>query len=200
MKYLILIPLVLGTSCVSRPQLVVRAAPPATFEPIEAVRYSEVVRAYHVGRLVDPNHPETMKEQHPVYRVESYGRWNLHPGPLNTANLLNPPRDAAYAPPSTNDAVLAELNRQRETTDRVVQEAARLAQTYSELRQVLADMKNAARNNALMSARVASTEERIAAFEKDLHKLLAPPPPMTNELSGFAPESPNAEKQDTLPK
>src|SRR5467141_668468 len=123
MKYLAFIPLVFLASCASRPQLVLRPASPAAFEPIEAVRYAEVIRAYHVGRFVDPNHPETMHEQHPVYRIESSARWNLHPGPLNTANLLNPPRDAAYAPTPTNDVVLTEINRQRETTERVMQEA-----------------------------------------------------------------------------
>jgi hypothetical protein len=163
-------------------------------EPLEAVRYSELVRAYHVGRFVDPNHPETMHEQHPVYRVESSARWNLHPGPLNTANLLNPPRDAAYAPPSTDDAVLAEMNRQRETTDRVMQEATRLAQSYNELHKVFAEMKNVARNNALIGARLANTEQRVAEFEKDLQKLSIPPSSQTNDVPAFVPESSDAPK------
>ncbi|MCI0747749.1 MAG: hypothetical protein L0Y58_20270 [Verrucomicrobia subdivision 3 bacterium] len=79
MKYLALIPVVLVASCASRPQFVLRPTPPPAVEPIEAVRYGEVVRAYHVGRFVDPNHPETMHEQHPVYRIEVSARWNLHP-------------------------------------------------------------------------------------------------------------------------
>jgi len=194
MKYLALIPLVFVASCASRPQLVVRHAPPAAVEPIEAVRYSEVVRAYHVGRFVDPNHPETMHERHPVYRIESSARWNLRPGPLNTANLLNPPRDAAYSPPSTNGALLAEMNRQRETTERVMQEATRLAQSYSELQKVFAEMRSVARNNALLGARVANTEQRVADFEKDLQKLSTPPSPTTNSAPTFVPESPDAPK------
>ncbi|HMJ66029.1 MAG TPA: hypothetical protein VK615_11825 [Candidatus Binatia bacterium] len=194
MKYLALIPLVFVASCASRPQLVVRFAPPAAVEPVEAVRYSEVVRAYHVGRFVDPNHPETMHERHPVYRIESSARWNLRPGPLNTANLLNPPRDAAYSPPSTNDAVLAEMNRQRETTERVMQEATRLAQSYSELQKVFAEMRSVARNNALLGARVANTEQRVADFEKDIKKLSTPTSPTTNSAPTFVPESPDAPK------
>jgi len=194
MKYLALIPLVLVASCASRPQLVVRPAPPAPVEPIEAVRYSEVIRAYHVGRFVDPNHPEAMHERHPVYRIESSARWNLRPGPLNTANLLNPPRDAAYSPPSTNDAVLAEMNRQRETTERVMQEATRLAQSYSELQKVFSEMRSVARNNALLGARVANTEQRVADFEKDIKKPSTPTSPTTNSAPTFVPESPDAPK------
>ena len=53
MKYLALIPLVLVASCASRPQLVVRPSSPPAVEPVEAVRYGEVVRAYHIGRYVD---------------------------------------------------------------------------------------------------------------------------------------------------
>ena len=160
MKYLALIPLVLVASCASRPKVVLRPTPPPPVEPVESVRYGEVVRAYHVGRYVDPNQPETMHEQHPMYRMEGGARWNLHPGPLNTANLLNPPPDAAFAPPPTNDVLVAEMNRQRETTARVMLEAAKLAQSYGELQTVLVEMKNVARNNALLGARVATTVVR----------------------------------------
>lgn len=194
MKYLALIPLVLVASCASRPQVAVRPLPQPAVEPVESVRYGEVVRAYHVGRYVDPNHPETMHEQHPVYRVEVSARWNLHPGPLNTANLLNPPPDAAFAPPPTNDALAAEMNRQRETTARVMLEAAKLAQSYGELQSVFVEMKNVARNSALLSVRLATNEQRVAEFDKQLQKLSAPPSPTTNDVPAFAPEPPDAPK------
>ncbi|MCI0745646.1 MAG: hypothetical protein L0Y58_09605 [Verrucomicrobia subdivision 3 bacterium] len=172
MKYLALIPLVLVASCASRsPQVVVRPLPPPAVELIEAVRYGEVVRAYHIGRYVDPNHPETMHEQHPVYRVEVSARWNLHPGPLNTANLLNPPRDAAFVPPPTNDVLVAEMNRQREATVRVMQEAGKLAQSYGELQGVLTEMKNVARTSAALNQRFATNESRIVELERGLQKL-----------------------------
>jgi len=58
MKYIALIPLVFVASCASRPQLVVRPAPPAAVEPVETVRYGEIVRAYHVARFIDPTIPK----------------------------------------------------------------------------------------------------------------------------------------------
>jgi hypothetical protein len=188
MKYLALLPLVLVASCASRPQLVVRPLPPPPVEPIEVVRYGEVVRAYHVGRYVDPNHPETMHEQHSVYRIEVSARWNLHPGPQNTANLLNPPPDAAFAPPPTNDVLVAEMNRQREATSRVMQEAGRLAQSYGELQGVLAEMKNVARTSAILSLRFSTNETRIGELERELQKLSVPPPPVTNDVPAFSSE------------
>lgn len=188
MKYLALLPLVLVASCASRPQLVVRPLPPPPVEPIEAVRYGEVVRAYHIGRYVDPNHPETMHEQHPIYRIEVSARWNLHPGPLNTANLLNPPPDAAFAPPPTNDVLVAEMNRQREATARVMQEAGKLAQSYGELQGVLTEMKNVARTSAILSLRFATNETRLGELERELQKLSVPPPPVTNDVPAFSSE------------
>jgi hypothetical protein len=194
MKYLALIPLVFVASCASRPQLVVRPAPQAAVEPVEAVRYSEVVRTYYVGRFVDPNHPETMNEQHPVYRIESSARWNLHPGAANTVNLLNPPPDAAFAPPPTNDVVIAEMNRQREATERVMSEAVRLSRSYEELQNIFSQMKTVARNNVLLGARVASTEQRVADFGKELEKLTATPSPQTNDIPAFVPDQPDSPK------
>ena len=190
MKYLALIPLLFVASCASRPQIVVRPAPPAAVEPVEAARYSEAVRAYYVGRYVDPNHPETMHEHHPVYRIETSARWNLHPGPSATTGLLNPPPDAAFAPPPTNDVLVAEMNRQREATARVMEQAARLVQSYVELQKVVGEMKNVARNNALLGARLATTEQRVGEFGKELEKLSALPPPQTNDVPGLVPESP----------
>lgn len=190
MKYLALIPLVLVAPCASRPQVVLRPTPPPPVEPIEDVRYGEVIRAYHVGRYVDPNNPETMHEQHPVYRIEVSARWNLHPGPLNTANLLNPPPDAAFAPLPTNDVLIAEMNRQRETTARVMLEAAKLAQSYGELQTVLGEMKDVARNNALLSVRLATNEQRVVEFSRELQKLSAPPSPTTNDMPAFTTDAP----------
>ena len=189
MKYLALIPLVFVASCASRPQVVLRPTPPAAVEPVETVRYGEVVRAYHVGRYVDPNHPEAMHEQHRVYRIEVSARWNLHPGPLNTANLLNPPPDAAFAPPPTNDVLIAEMNRQREATARVMVEAAKLARSFGELQAVLGEMKNVARNNALLNVRLATNEQRFVEFSKELQKLSTPLPAVTNDVPAFAPET-----------
>jgi hypothetical protein len=193
MKYLAIIPILFVASCASRPQLVVRPTSPAAVEPVETVRYSEVVRAYYIGRFVDPNHPDTMHEQHPVYRVESSARWNLHPGPA--VNLLNPPPNPAFSPPPTNDAVIAELNRQREATERVMSEAVRLSRSYEELQNIFSQMKTVARNNALLGARLANTEQRIADFGKELEKLSTTPSPPTNDIPAFVPDPSNAPKQ-----
>jgi hypothetical protein len=195
MKYLALIPLVLVASCASRPKphVLVRPLPHPAMEPIEAVRYAEVVRAYHVGRYADPNHPLAMHEQHPVYRVEASAHWNLHPGPIwpATTNLLNPPRDAAFSPPPDNDAVIAEIGRQREATDRVIQEARRLAQSHEEFQQIIQQMHMVITNHVRLSSRLADTEQRVANFAKDFQSLAIPATaPTTNDVPAAEPEVP----------
>lgn len=190
MKFLAFIPLIFVASCAShpKPQVTLRPLQPSAVEPVGSVRYGDVIRAYHVGRYVDPNHPETMQEQHSVYRIEVSARWNLHPGSPNTGNLLNPPPDAAFSQPPANDALQAEMNRQRETTERVMQEAARLAQSYAELQKVVNEMMNVARNQVLMNARLVSAEQRVAAFEKEIQKPGVPPSSATNESPALIPE------------
>jgi len=193
MKYLALIPLVFVASCASRPQLAVRPAPPAAAAPAESLRYAEVARAYHVGRHIDPDHPDMMAEGHPVYRIEVSSRWNLHPGSPNAATLLNPPPDAAFGPPPTNDVVVAEMNRQREATALVMQQAARLAQSYQELQKVFVEMKTVAQNNALLNARLAATEQRVTVFEREMQKITVSPSP-TNDVPAFSLESNDSPK------
>jgi len=93
--------------------------------------------------------------------------------------------------------IVAELNRQREATERVMGQALRLAHSYDELQKVINEMKSVATNHVEMSARVANTEQRVAEFEKVLRKLtasLSQPSPQTNDVPSFAPESP--EKPD----
>jgi hypothetical protein len=188
MKYVI--PLIFLASCASRPQpqIGVRPAPPPAVEPVEAVRYADVVRAYHVGRYVDPNHPQTMHEHHPLYRIESSARWNLHPGAAVTASLLNPPPDAAFLPPPTSDAIFAELNRQREATQRILSEAAGLAASYSEIQKLVAEMKSVASDQALIRSRLAEAEQHMAEIEKKI--LTAQPMPQTNDVPLSVPETP----------
>ena len=45
----------------------------------EKVRVSESLKAYPVGRLVDPGDPNLMHEAHTVYRREAGANWNLNP-------------------------------------------------------------------------------------------------------------------------
>src|SRR5689334_52357 len=198
MKYLLPLLLVF-TSCVSRPKsptVVLTPAPAPATESLDSLRYAEVVRSYYVGRYVDPNHSDVLHEQHPFYRVESTARWNLHPGTTGPG-LLNPPRDPAYAPAPSNDAIVGELNRQKEATQRVMNQAAQLAGSYTELQQVIKDMTVVAKNHGWMGTRIVEAERRVQELELELRKLNAVVSAVTNETR--VPPSVVALPADPLP-
>lgn len=198
MKFLTLALLLVVTSCASRPkpQVTVRPMPAPVIEPVDSVRFTEVIRAYHIGRYVDPHHPDVMHEQHPVFRVEAVARWNLKPGDpcAPGAVLLNPPRDAAFSPPPASDAVVAEMNRQKDATERVMREASQLARSYEELQKVIKDMSVVAKNHAWMGGRILNAERRVGELEAELRKFNTPPAPTTNEVRSSTLEAPDAPK------
>lgn len=190
----LLLPVLLLASCVSRrtAEVPVKPLPGPNVEPAESVRFAEIVRAYHVGRYVDPNHPDVMHEHHPVYRVEAYTRWNMKPGGVVTARTSSIiEKDAAYSPPPTNDVVLAELNRQKDATDRVMWEASRLARSHGELQKVLNEMSSIVTNHISVNSRLSNAEQRVAQFEKDLQRLKLSGVVSTNEFP-----SPSNEEQN----
>jgi predicted KAP-like P-loop ATPase len=105
--------------------------------------------------------------------------------------LLNPPPDAAFSPPPINDAVIAEIERQREATDRVIQEARRLAQSHEEFQCVIQQMQTVVTNQGRFSSRLAETEQRVVEFAKDLQRLTTPTMASnTNDVSAVEPEAP----------
>ncbi len=167
--------LLVVTSCASRPQPRVTLHPagsPAT--AVEAVRYSEVVRPYHIGRYVDPNHPDVMHEQHPLYRVENYARWNLKPGARTTSQVANANAlvESAFSPAPLNDAIVAELQRQKEVTERVLREASRLGRSYAELQESLKGMAAVAKSQNSIAGRIADTERQLKLLDDKLRALL----------------------------
>ncbi|HEY3863432.1 MAG TPA: hypothetical protein VGO59_16255 [Verrucomicrobiae bacterium] len=175
MKYIAFIPVLFIASCAShpRPHVIVKPTPTSSLKSDDGIRYDEVVRPYYVGRSVDPNHPDVMAEQHPVYHVEVSGHWNLHPGHGTSVGLLNPPLDAAFSPRPTNDAIAAEVNQQREFTERVLQEAGQLSQSYRELQTVIGNMKTVVSNSAAFNARLTASEQHVHQVEQELHQLAA---------------------------
>jgi hypothetical protein len=147
------------------------ATPPV--EPMDAIRSGEVVRPYHLGRYVDPNHSTLMHEGHPFYRLEASAHWNLRPGSGggSTLNILTSPRDVAYVQPQTNDVILAELSRQREATQRIMWEAFQLAGMYDQIKKAMEDMSEVAKNHLWMRTRLANAEQQMKEMTLELEKV-----------------------------
>src|ERR1017187_8466171 len=139
MKMLPLIPLLFLSACSTAPKLALRPQSPLAATDNSAVRYPEVIHAYHVGRYADPNDGLIMHEQHVVYRVEENTRWDFHPGQADGNLPASPSCDAAFAPAPVNDSILAEGNSQKAATTQIMMQArtpsAALAQFQAPLQQ-----------------------------------------------------------------
>ncbi len=179
MKFVLLIPFsFLLASCATRNSPVVRVTPhavPGTTLPserMECVRYAENIRAYPLGRYIDPNNSRIMHEGHTLYRVESTSKWNLHPNqpvavPLGPVTRI---RDSARSTGPLSDELTVELNRQRETTKAVIQGGQIISQKLDQVSASVQQTKQVAAQNAMLQQEVNTTKQRLDALEEELRR------------------------------
>jgi hypothetical protein len=186
MKTYYLIPLMFLTACSTTPKLALRLQSPPPATDNSAVRYPEVVRAYHFGRYVDPNDDLVMHEQHVVYRVEENTRWNFYPGPADgSLPALPPVRDAAFSPSPVNDAVLAEVNAQKLATVQIMVQARILSSALAQFQVALQQTKTNLQEMAVLRASVIEMKKRLDALETAQRQ----PPPSPNFPTNEPPDS-----------
>lgn len=175
MKAYLFIPLVFLTACVPKPRVTVMNVVPARAKPtegVESVRYSENIKAYPVGRYVDPSNSLVMHERHTVYRVETTAKWNLNPNapvavPLGPAvGLIDPARRNA----PVNAEVLAEVNRQKAATQALLDQGARFDQTLSQLSGALQVTTQLGQQNRQLRDELTTAQKRLDALELELRK------------------------------
>ncbi|MBU6409944.1 MAG: hypothetical protein KGR98_06115, partial [Verrucomicrobia bacterium] len=143
------------------------------------------VRAYHIGRYVDPNDDLVMHEQHVVYRVEENTRWNFHPGPADGDVLTPPPaRDAAFSPVPVNNDILAQVNSQRIATAEITAQARVLSAALAQFQKALQQAKTNLQETAMLRAAVTKMNRRLDALEGEMERPPAPTISPTNEPPG----------------
>lgn len=174
MKIRFIIPLVLLTACASKPRPHMRAIPGTMlpYDNIESIRYSENIKAYPVGRYVDPNNSFVMHERHTIYRVETTAKWNLHPNasltvPLGPAvGIVDPARHNA----PLNADVLAEVNKQKAATQALIEQGAKLDQTLSQLSGAFQVTKQLGEQGQQLRTELTTTQKRLDALEQELRR------------------------------
>jgi hypothetical protein len=106
----------------------------------ESLRLQEQLKAYPIGRYVDPNNPNIMHEAHTIYRLEKPSKWNKN---LHKPTVV--PLGPTYA--------LADPNQMKSPISEALEQAL-IAQT--EMMQELHE-----HNQALLT--------RIELLEKEIH-------------------------------
>ena len=144
--------LLLGAGCTStKKKPSVAAAPPVApvsgteldQHNVEKVRTGETLKAYPIGRFVDPNDPNVMHESHVVYRKESGANWNLSPNaptvvPLGPVLAVADPATHPNPLPAELEQKVAEQNQLMasliEQNEAIVAELAKLNKDIAGLR------------------------------------------------------------------
>jgi hypothetical protein len=176
MKAIYLIPLLLLSACASNRRLTVlnmsRPVPGTTLpgDDIESVRYSENIKAYNVGRYVDPNNTLVMHERHVLYRVETTAKWNLHPNAPATVALGPAVQiiDPAHQNGPTTAEVIAEVNRQKAATQTVIDQGKRLNNTLTQVSTALDASKQIAEQNQQLRTEIDLTKQRLDLLETEI--------------------------------
>jgi hypothetical protein len=171
MKYLLFIPIIFLFACASHSPKAHSAASVAA--PVgkpansDALRTDEQLKEYRFGRYIDPRDPLAMHEAHPIYRVENSAQWDLRP---QTAPSISPRKTATTPSSSTNDAVVAEVNKQRAATRAFTEQTAALNQKLTELSQAVGQTKEIAKQNLELKRDVATLREQLDALDVKLRE------------------------------
>jgi hypothetical protein len=173
MKQLLLLPLILLTACATHAHK--RTVAPATpsGRPVSSngLRTADQLSEYRLGRYVDRRDPLVMHEGHPVYRIESNARWDLRPN--NKSSL--PRREVVQTPNvSANDAVVAEVNKQRAATRAFTEQTATLNQKLNSLGEVVGQTQEVAKQNLELKRDVAALREHLDALDSQLRERKPP--------------------------
>ncbi|MGC4015086.1 MAG: hypothetical protein QM755_11310 [Luteolibacter sp.] len=174
-------------SCASKPaQRIVPVTPEMSGRMLKrgettSVRHPEVVKAYPVGRYVEPRKRGVMHEAHTLYRVESSPEWNLTrpPGPPTI------PMPTSTAAKPLGSELTVELNRQRQATQAVIQGGQVVSDKLTEMTAALQQNRVLAEQNAAMRKELQTTQQRLETLEHEMRsRLPATPPnaPTTDDL------------------
>jgi hypothetical protein len=158
MKNLLLIPVIFLSACSSTHQhpLALRATPVGRHVSTNGLRTEDQLKEYRFGRYVDARDPLVMHEGHPIYRVETSAHWDLRP---NDKSSL-PRRGIVQSPSvSANEAVVAEVNKQRAATQAFTEQTATLNQRLNELGKAVAQTKEVAQQNLQLKREVAALRQ-----------------------------------------
>jgi hypothetical protein len=105
----------------------------------ENVRYSETLKAYPIGRYVDPNNPDVMHEAHTIYRAETQPAWNLDPN-MPTAVPMGP-AIAVTLPDMQHVPLSAELESKIQEQNKLMRQTAEQNNRMLKNLQMIAEQK-----------------------------------------------------------
>lgn len=120
-----------------------RAALPLDKEDYSSVRTNDVLKAYPIGRYIDPNNPSIMHEGHVVYRQEAPSAWNTSPNspiavPLGPTVAISRPE---HHPRELVSEYETKIVQQNQLMEAILSENESLIQMINELKNEIQNLK-----------------------------------------------------------
>ncbi|MDB6175548.1 MAG: hypothetical protein JWL59_4859 [Chthoniobacteraceae bacterium] len=164
------------SGCVSKPApkivVVPGSARSEALKSTSGIRYSERIAEYRFGRYIDPADRSTMHEAHPVYRIERPAKWDTRPN--NGGARFAVTRESAVQPVVSNDAAIAEFNKQKAATRAFTEQAESLNQRLSGLAQAMNETRRVTQQGPRIEKEIDALKSRLSAIEAQK----APVPPV----------------------
>ena len=127
---------------------------------IERIRYGEDVKAYTVGRYIDPVNPKIMYEKNIIYRIEDSSRWNLRPNAEISPPLGKSPRDNLDIQRLWAKEYENELKKQQQLSKSMIATTQTAIQKMQLLEQ----------QNKILLEKISEQDKTIKSLSKDLEK------------------------------
>lgn len=151
---------------------------PATIVPSDAITTPSLYKAYYVGQIIDPTHPELMYRPGVVYRQELPERWNRNPAATRgaVAGVISAVADpASLAPFSAEQQQL--IAQQRQALELLADDNAQLRAAVKPADETAPDAKDAPREGTTpeSEASPATAQPEAVAAAKAADDLPASP-------------------------
>lgn len=174
MKYVALLPILFLAACAPHSSRKLAAPPAPVGTPVSSngLRTAEQLREYRLSRYVDARDPFVMHEGHPLYRIETSAGWD----PRTTNNTVSAPRRSTIQESkiSANDAVVAEVNKQRAATRAFTEQTAALNQRLTELGHAVEQTQEVAKQNLELKRDVATLRGQLDSLDAKLRERKPP--------------------------
>lgn len=151
------------------------------------VWHPDEVAPYVLGRYVDPRDPNMVHESHLVYRREKSSRPNLTPPAvvvLPSSEVAGP--SAAHVLQFYRDALTAELNAQRTTSEQIIEQSRQLQQSVGTLNEQVQSLRQSVEEGARLRSQWQDITGRVDQLERRLREAQAPAEtPQSNASGGW---------------
>ena len=135
------------------------------------IRSNPVMRAYAIGRYVDPNRKSVMHEQHTIYREEQSPRWNLIPQPdADPVLMAQKQRQERYADALSGQIALASKD-MRDTRNMVRSVLDSQTSQDARNRELLQALEELKKRYTIVSGNLVKSSNYIIKLETEIHQL-----------------------------